>query len=362
MKNANIRHCIILGTRPEIIKMSSLIRELKNNNYNFFIIHSNQHYSKEMDEVFFKELELPQPKYNLNIGSGNHGEQTAKIIKGVEDILLNEKPDIVYVQGDTNTVAGGAIAASKLGIKIAHIEAGLRSYDRMMPEEINRIITDHISDFLFVPTEKAAKALKEEGIDKDKIFIVGNTIVDAVFQNIELAKHKADILKKFNVKAGNYFLLTLHRPSNVDNKNVFSEIIDGLSDVNKKFGFKIIFPIHPRTKNQIEKFGINLPEGILAVDPIGFLEMLQLEQNARLILTDSGGIQEEACILNVPCITIRENTERPETVDVGANILAGTSRVGIVKSAEIMLAASTKWDNPLGDGRSAKNIIKRIIE
>src|SRR5665647_453229 len=214
-KSKPMKHCIILGTRPEIIKMSSLIRELQDNGEDFIIIHSNQHYSKEMDAVFFEELELPKPKYNLNIGSGLHGAQTAKIIQGVEEILVDEKPDVVYVQGDTNTVLGGALAAAKLGIKVAHIEAGLRSYDRNMPEEINRIMTDHISDFLFSPTEAAAKILKSEGIDESKIFVVGNTIVDAVSQNIDIAKAKVDILNKLNIKEKEYFLLTLHRPGNV---------------------------------------------------------------------------------------------------------------------------------------------------
>ena len=356
-KLKTMKHCIIIGTRPEIIKMSPIIRELQAANESFFIIHSNQHYSKEMDAVFFDELELPTSKYNLNIGSGLHGAQTAKIIQGVEDILINERPDIVYVQGDTNTVLGGAIAAVKLGIKVAHIEAGLRSFDKRMPEEINRIITDHSSDFLFPPTEKAANILINEGIDRDNIFIVGNTIVDAVLHNIDLAKQKINILSKLNLDSKKYFLLTLHRPSNVDIKDVLIEIIEGLSIMSKQFGLSIIFPIHPRTKNQIDKFNIKLPKEFIAIEPIGFLEMLQLEQNAKIIFTDSGGIQEEACILRVPCVTMRENTERPETVDVGANILAGTSKDEIIKCANLMFSINPDWVNPLGDGKSSRKII-----
>ncbi len=352
-----MKFSVILGTRPEIIKLSSLIRELERKKADYFIIHSNQHYSKEMDEVFFDELELPKPKYNLNIGSGNHGEMTGRMMIAMEKILIDEKPDCVFVQGDTNTVLAGALAASKLGVKIAHIEAGLRSYDKSMPEEINRVITDHISDYLFAPTKLAADILEREGIGKNKIFKVGNTIVDAVFQNSEIAARKVNKLDTLKINKDEYFLLTMHRPSNVDSQANISSIFQALEKVYEKYNLPIIFPIHPRTKKQIESFNLSLPKGITEIPPIGFLEMLQLEAEARLIITDSGGIQEEACILKVPSVTLRFNTERPEAIEVGASVLAGNSCSKIITSIDLMLNKSRNWKNPFGDGESANKIL-----
>jgi UDP-N-acetylglucosamine 2-epimerase (non-hydrolysing) len=353
---------IILGTRPEIIKLSSVIRESQSKGLDFFIIHTNQHYSKEMDEIFFKDLELSKPKYNLNVGSGPHGSQTGNMLIKIEKVLEKEKPDIVLVQGDTNTVLAGALAASKLQIKVGHIEAGLRSYDKTMPEETNRIITDNISDFLFAPNDLQKEILLSEKIDKEKIFVTGNTIVDAVNQNLEMAKKKYKILKKLNLKPKKYILLTLHRPSNVDNKETFEKILTALDKVSKELNLPIIFPIHPRTQNQIKLFGLKLPKKVLAIKPIGFLEFLDLENNSALCLTDSGGIQEESCILKVPCVTLRENTERPETVQVGANIIAGTDPEKILKSVKKMLAKKPAWKNPFGDGNAGKKIIDILIK
>lgn len=351
-----MKHAIILGTRPEIIKLSSLVRLMQEKKSDYFIIHSNQHYSKDMDEIFFEELELPKPKYNLGVGSNTHAKMTAKILEGLEDILIREKPDVIYVQGDTNTVMAGALTASKLGVKIAHIEAGLRSYDRDMPEEVNRIVTDHISDYLFPPTAKSAQILETEGIDKAKIHTVGNTIVDAVYQNLEISKNKINTLDKLGLKENNYFLLTMHRPSNVDNKEILSGLLATMGELAEKHKVEVVFPIHPRTSKQIESFNIELDSGIRMIEPVGFLDMLQLESGAKVILTDSGGIQEEACILHTPCVTLRENTERPEVVEVGASILAGRDHDLIMKSVSGMLNKDTNWQNPLGDGNSAKNI------
>lgn len=351
---------IILGTRPEIIKMSSLIRACEKHSLDYFIIHSNQHYSPEMDEIFFDELELPKPKYNLGVGSLSHAKMTAKMLDGLEEILVEEKPDVIFVQGDTNTVMAGALAASKLGVKIAHIEAGLRSYDRTMPEEINRIVTDHISDYLFPPTPKAAEILIEEGIDDKKIFKVGNTIVDAVYQNLDIAQDKINVPKNLKLEKGKYFLLTMHRPSNVDIKENLESIIKALAEIAKEYQLPMIFPIHPRTKKQMEAFGLALPEGVREIQPVGFLEMLQLERNAKLILTDSGGIQEEACILKVPSVTLRENTERPETVEVGASILAGSDTEEILRATKKMVTTAPTWENPFGDGKSAEKIINIV--
>ncbi len=349
-----------MGTRPEIIKLSPVIRELEKNKINFFIIHTNQHYSYEMDKVFLDELKLPQPKYNLNLNQiRNHGEMVGKMLIGIEKILLNEKPDLVIVQGDTNTTLAGALASSKLRIKLAHVEAGLRSYDQSMPEEINRKITDHLSDFLFCPTTNQKKILLKEGVAKKNIFVTGNTIVDAVFQNIRIADEKKDLVKKY--KNQNYFLLTLHRPANVDDKKVLERIIKTLEKIADGYKTLIIFPIHPRTKKNLEKFNIKTNKNkIKIIKPIGYLEMLLAEKYAKLIFTDSGGLQEEACILRVPCVTLRFNTERPETIEVGANMLAGNKEKQIIKSVKIMLSKKKNWKNPFGNGDSGKKIIKII--
>lgn len=354
---------IILGTRPEIIKMSPIINACEEENIQYQLIHSGQHYSYEMDKVFFQELELPEVDYNLDVGSGTHAGQTAKILAGVEKILIKEnygKNDIVLVEGDTNTVLASSLAATKLRIKVGHVEAGLRSYFRGMPEEINRTLTDHISDYLFAPTENAKKNLLREGIDKDKIFVTGNTIVDSVYQNLAIAKEKigSKIFKKLNIDKGNYFLLTLHRQENVDIEERLKGVVDGLNLISKKYNLPIIFPIHPRTKKMIEKFNLESDKNIKMISPIGYLEFLQLEANAKLILTDSGGVQEESCILKIPCVTLRDNTERPETIEVLGNILVGCDKKKIIKGAELMLNKKRDWKNPFGDGNAAKRIVK----
>lgn len=351
---------IILGTRPEIIKMSPVIRECQRRGMDHFVLHTGQHYSYKMDQIFFEQLELRQPEYNLDVGSGNHGEQTGKIMGEVEKILMKDMPSIVLVQGDTNTVVGGALAASKLHIRVGHIEAGLRSFDRSMPEEINRVVTDHISDYLFAPTEIAKNNLLNEGITEEKILVTGNTVVDSVYQNREIADRKVDILNDLGLKPKEYFLATTHRAENVDNRNKLREIIKCLELINREFSLPIIFPMHPRTRKMIRQFGFEF-DGIKAIDPMGFLEFIQLEANARLVLTDSGGVQEETCILGVPCVTLRDNTERPETLDVKSNILAGTDAEEILKSAKKMLHQGNGWRNPFGDGNACKRILDTIF-
>lgn len=353
------RLAFILGTRPEIVKLSPIIRECVRKKIKFIVIHSNQHYSPDMDAIFFKELKLPQPNYNLKVGSGTHGVMTAKIISQLEPILLKENPNWIIVQGDTNTVLASALTATKLHIKVAHVEAGLRSYDRSMPEEINRILTDHISDILFCPTKNQAKILINEGIENNKIAVVGNTIVDAVYQNYKIAeKHK----KYQHYQKERYFLLTMHRPSNVDTKSTLEKVINNLESLSNKFNMPIYFPIHPRTKNQINKFKIKLiSKHIKIVPPVGFLEMLIMEKCAKLILTDSGGIQEEACILQVPCLTLRENTERPETLKAGANILVGSDKNKLIISTSKQINKKRIWKNPFGNGKSSAKIINYLF-
>jgi len=352
---------IVLGTRPEIIKMSPIMRELENQTLDYFILHTGQHYSYNLDKVFFEELELPEAKYNLDIGSGTHAEETGKMLIGIEKILLKEKPDVVLVEGDTNTVLAGALAAVKSHIKVGHVEAGLRSYDRNMPEEINRVLADHVSDYLFAPTEKAKENLLREGIDKSKIFVTGNTIVDAVYQNLEIPRRKVDNLNKLNLNPEEYFLVTAHRQENVDVKERLKGILDGLELVYNKFNYPIIYPAHPRTKKKIREFGLKIPNGIELIKPPGFLEFLQLEANAKLVLTDSGGVQEEACILKVPCVTLRDNTERPETLEVGSNILAGVNQNKILEGVKLMLSKERNRVNPFGDGKAGSRITK-ILE
>jgi UDP-N-acetylglucosamine 2-epimerase (non-hydrolysing) len=347
---------IILGTRPEIIKMSPIIRVCETHGIDYFILHTGQHYSYEMDRAFFEELDLPEPKYNLDVGSGTHADQTGRILVGIEKVLMEEKPEIVLVQGDTNTVLAGALAAAKLHIRVGHVEAGLRSFDRTMPEEINRVVADHLSYHLFAPTETARQNLLAEGIEDYRICVTGNTIVDAVFQSLELSKKKATVLKDLELKPGEYFLVTSHRQENVDSPETLRSIIMGLEAIHKEYSRPIIFPMHPRTQKMVEQFMIPL-DGISVIEPVGFLDFLQLESNAYLVLTDSGGVQEETCILSVPCVTLRENTERPETIEVGSNVLAGTGAGEILAAVRQMLSRPRTWTNPYGDGMAGRLIV-----
>ena len=340
---------IVVGTRPEIIKMSPIIRECQKQNLNYFIIHTGQHYSYEMDRIFFEELELPEPKYNLNVGSGSHAEETSKILTGIEKVLINENPSVVLVEGDTNTVLAGALAATKLHIGVGHVEAGMRSYDKNMPEEINRILTDHISDYLFASTGNARKILLGEGISGEKVFVTGSTIVEAVSRHVEIASKRTC----FELEPSSYFLVTSHRAENVDVPERLSNILKGVGGLCQEFKLPVIYPVHPRARKNLERFGVSIPTGVRLINPAGYLEFLQLEQNARLILTDSGGVQMEACILHVPCITLRSYTEWVETAEIGANMLAGCEPESILGATRQMLERSNRWENPFGDGTAA---------
>lgn len=341
--------------------MSPMIRECQRQGLDYSILHSGQHYSYELDEVFFVELGLPQARHSLDVGSGSHAEQTGRILAGVERILLSEQPDIVLVEGDTNTVLAAALAAAKLHIRVGHIEAGLRSRDRSMPEEINRTLTDHISDYLFAPTEKSRQNLLVEGIADGRIFVTGNTIVDAIYHSLDISNSKLDVLSELNLSKAEYLVVTAHREENVDIKARLKGILDGLELVYNEFRLPIIFSVHPRTRKRMSEFGLKVPKGIETLAPLGFLEFLQLEKKARLILTDSGGVQEEACVLCTPCVTLRDNTERPETIEVGSNILAGASPERIFNCSQIMLTRQNNWQNPFGDGRTAKRIVEILI-
>ena len=349
----------ILGTRPEIIKLSPVIRECERLGLNYSVLHTGQHYSWNMDKVFFENLELSAPKFKLNVGSGSHGEQTGKILMTVEKVLKKEKPDIVLVQGDTNSTLAGALAATKLHIKVGHVEAGLRSFYKYMPEEINRVLADHCSDYLFPPTIQSKKNLCREGISEKKIFLVGNTVVDAVYQNIKIA-HKTSVLNDLGLSPKKYFLVTIHRQENVENKSRFRSIFNGLEKIGE-LGFEVVYPIHPRSRKQMKLFNLQ-SEKVRIIDPVDFFSFLQLESNAIVILTDSGGVQEEACILKVPCVTLRDNTERPETIQVGSNILAGTDSGKIFDCTKEMAAKKKEWKSPFGDGNASKRVIKEITK
>lgn len=341
---------IVLGTRPEIIKLFPVIREYVEQNIEHCIIHTGQHYSHDLDGIFFAELGIPHPDYNLGTGNRPHNSQIGAMISHLGIVLDKEKPDVVLVLGDTNTVLSGAIAASKLHIKIGHIEAGLRSHNRHMPEEINRILTDHCSDLLFATTELAKKNLLVEGIDRDKIFVTGNTIVDTLYA----VRGKAG---KESLHGKPYALATIHRTENVDSRERFTAILDCLKMVNDIL--PVVYPIHPHAKMRADDYRLDL-RFIEVVSPAGYLEFINLESNADIVLTDSGGVQEEACILQVPCVTLRDETERPETVDVGANVVAGVCPERVVECVRKMMDAERKWDNPFGDGRSGKRIVEII--
>ncbi len=355
-----MRLALIVGTRPEIIKMSPLIREAQQKNLDFVLIHTGQHYSYSMDEVFFSQLNLPRPDVHLDVGSGLHGEQTAKILAGLESAFLKTKPDVVLVQGDTNTVFAGALGAVKLHIAVGHVEAGLRSFDRSMPEEINRVLTDHISEYLFAPTETAKNYLLKEGIEDSNIFVVGNTVTDAVMQHLKLVEPKANqILSKYGLSSKKYFLVTAHRAENVDLKEKFSGLLKGLQNLVKETGYRVLYPIHPRAQKMLDTFSLDT-SGLTLIDPVDYLSMLCLQAHAAVVLTDSGGLQEESCILKTPCVTLRENTERPETLEIGANLLAGTNPEKIVSCAKQMLTKNADWSNPYGDGSTAEQILELL--
>ncbi|MEH2516371.1 UDP-N-acetylglucosamine 2-epimerase (non-hydrolyzing) [Bradyrhizobium sp. AZCC 1610] len=345
---------ILVGTRPEIIKMAPVIRECQTRKLNHFIIHSKQHYSEKLDAIFFSELDLPAPKYNLNVGSGGHANQTGRILIELEPILVSENPDVLLVQGDTNTVVAGALAAHKLHIKVGHIEAGLRSFDQTMPEESNRIIADHISDYLFAVTELQVDHLTKEGLPESKIFKVGNTIVDALLSHRIKAEKSSQILSELRLQKKKYYLLTSHRAANVDDPDALKELIQLIT----KIPGNVCWPIHYRTQKVLKESKIDLPANLTWTEPVGYSDFVNLLSNCTAVITDSGGVQEEACILGVPCVTIRDSTERPETVDLGANVL-------VHRNADAMVAALKRpikpWTNPFGDGRTAERILDVIM-
>jgi UDP-N-acetylglucosamine 2-epimerase (non-hydrolysing) len=366
---------IVIGTRPEIIKMAPLCEELGNRGVDYFILHTGQHYNFNMDRVFFDEFKLKEPDVNLGIGSGTHGETTGKMITHIEKVLVERRPDIVLVNGDTNTTMAGALAAVKLHTLVGHVEAGIRNYDRRMPEEYNRIVADHVSDYLFAPSKLTEQNLMEEGISRGTsylyygnftrplIFLTGNTIVDVVREIMPRIK-SSDVISKLGLEEDSYFYVTAHREENVDRKDRLSSILRGLQMVSEHFDLPMVFPIHPRTRKRVEEFGLQgLLDGmgtLKLVEPGGYIDHLALESNAKLVLTDSGGMQEETCTLKVPAVVMRDVTDRPEGLEVGATMLSGLNADAILEASKIMISKRRDWENPYGDGQTSRKIVDLI--
>lgn len=357
----------IVGARPNFMKIAPIYAEMKRRELEFspLIVHTGQHYDAKMSDAFFDDLGMSKPDIHLEIGSASHAVQTAKIMLEFEPVVLREKPDWVVVVGDVNSTIACALVASKLGVKIAHVEAGLRSWDRTMPEEINRILTDSISDLLLTPSSDGNENLKREGISDEKVKLVGNVMIDSLFRNLEIAK-ESKILENLGLLEKDYSVLTLHRPSNVDEKETFKNLLEALSEISRKI--PIIFPAHPRTASRIEEFGFAdriKNSNIIIVEPLGYLDFLNLMSNSKLVLTDSGGLQEETTALKIPCLTLRENTERPITIEMGTNVLVGTNPEKIKQEAFRILEKADFTNDakvpPLWDGKTAVRICEALL-
>lgn len=350
-----------VGTRPELVKMAPIIRAAAHAGIDLVVIHTGQHYAADMSDVFFEQLELPQPHHNLAVGSGTHAYQIGTMLLRLEQILAAENPDIVLVEGDTNTVLAAAVTANKMGLRVGHVEAGLRSHDRTMPEEVNRILVDHLADELYAPTAAAARNLELEGIPAGRITITGNTVVDEVLHNLTRALQvPSSVAGTADGRA--YALATVHRAENTDDPDRLRGIIDGLQLVGMRLGLEVLLSLHPRTADRLRLNRIPIRAPIRSLAPVGYFESIALQARATIVLTDSGGLQEEACTLGVPCVTLRDNTERPETIEVGANQLAGTKPEDILAAARVMVGRRGEWVNPFGDGRAGARIISHITE
>ena len=359
----------VVGARPNFMKMAPIIQEM--NKYpekiKHLLVHTGQHYDARMSQSFFFDLDMPKPDVDLGVGSGSHAQQTARVMVEFEKICIQHQPDLVIVVGDVNSTMACAITAKKLGIKVAHIEAGLRSRDISMPEEINRLCTDVLSDYLFTTDHFANENLVNEGVSKDKIFFVGNVMIDTLLQQRERAKG-IGLVEKWGLKSREFATLTLHRPSNVDDSVILKNILSAINETANKI--PVIFPIHPRTRKMVEQFGLasffsksENPKGLWPIEPLGYLELLHLNMNALMVITDSGGLQEETTVLGVPCITLRDNTERPITCEVGTNFIIGNSYQAISEHVNMILNGQLRrgkipenWD-----GKAAERIVKILV-
>jgi UDP-N-acetylglucosamine 2-epimerase (non-hydrolysing) len=358
---------IVAGARPNFMKIAPLIRALRHSDtgLRWKLVHTGQHYDREMNEVFFEELEIPAPDISLGVGSGSHAEQTAKIMVLFEKVCLDRRPAAVIVVGDVNSTLAASIVAKKLGIRVAHVEAGLRSRDWTMPEEVNRVVTDAVSDYLFVTERSAIENLLAEGKAPDRIYFVGHVMIDNLFfQRDKLAGLDTSSLNSSRLKRqyGRYGVVTLHRPSNVDDPHTLSAILSALEEISGDL--PLIFPVHPRTRQNLEQLRPRMSQAIMLTAPLPYMDFLNLWKDAVMVLTDSGGIQEETTAVGVPCLTIRDNTERPITVAEGTNVLVGTDRGAIVREARHVLAGQTKGGRcpELWDGKAAERIVSILAE
>ena len=360
---------IVAGARPNFMKVAPIVAAMKRRHDEFqpLLVHTGQHYDEAMSEAFFRDLGMPAPDVYLGVGSGSHAQQTAAIMQAFEPVAINEQPDWVIVVGDVNSTLACALVSVKLGIKVAHVEAGLRSRDRTMPEEINRLLTDQIADLLLTPSPDADKNLLAEGIPEERIRFVGNIMIDSLLSQLDRAKQSTSRID-LGLADKDYAVLTLHRPSNVDDTTAFVRVIAALEEIARRL--PVVFPAHPRTRKMIGELGltgrVEKIKGLLVIDPSGYLDFLQLLSSARLVLTDSGGIQEETTVLGIPCVTLRENTERPITVEMGTNTIAGTNPANIIKAALSALDhppdRSAPCVPPLWDGHTADRILEALME
>jgi UDP-N-acetylglucosamine 2-epimerase (non-hydrolysing) len=343
----------VVGARPNFMKVAPIYRACADRNISQVIVHTGQHYDPNMSDVFFRELHIPTPDINLDVGSGSHAEQTAKVMLRFADVVPSLQPDWVLVYGDINSTLAAALVCAKLSIRVAHVEAGLRSFDRTMPEEINRLVTDQLADLLFTPSADADTNLLREGISAEKIQLVGNIMIDSLVRSLSLAQQRP--IDQYPAK---YALVTLHRPSNVDDSAILSKLLHSLMRISQQL--PVVFPVHPRTRQRINGLGdLEYPPDLHFVEPVGYLDFLRLEQRAAVVITDSGGIQEETTFLGVPCLTLRENTERPITVSLGTNLLLGSDYARLEREVDTILAGSFKQGQipPLWDGHTAERIV-----
>jgi len=361
-----IKIICVCGARPNFMKIAPIMRAFNSKgDFHTLLVHTGQHYDENMSRLFFDELQIPAPDINLEVGSASHATQTAEIMKRFEPVVLDFKPDYVLVVGDVNSTIACGMVAVKLGIKLIHVEAGLRSFDRTMPEEINRLLTDAISDLLFVTEQAGIDNLKNEGIDSDKVYFVGNVMIDTLMANRQKAQ-TSDVLQRLQLSAKEYAVITLHRPSNVDDMDKFGQIVTAFEEIEKEM--KLVFPIHPRTRDNIKAGKLDARmkamTNLLLLEPIGYLDFLRLMSDAALMITDSGGIQEETTILGVPCMTLRENTERPVTITEGTNRLIHATAEDILKNyRQIRSGKRAAAGTPkLWDGRAAERIATIISE
>jgi len=353
----------IIGTRPEIIKMAPVVKALDGLDHEHVLVHSGQHYDVIMDRIFFRDMGLREPDHQFELKEQPPYLQVATTMRQVFDVTRGA--DLVIVHGDTNTTVAGALLAKKDERRLAHVEAGIRSFDRMMPEELNRIIADQMSDLLFAPTATSRKNLLQENVTNG-VHVVGNSVIDALIQNLAIAEKKSDALARFGLKRREYLVLTFHRAENVDSKARLGQALEAFAAAADEADVPILFPIHPRTAKRLREFGLEKRAAALSslrrVQPTGYLDMLILEKEAALVMTDSGGLQEESCYLHVPCVTLRGNTERPETLEIGANVLAGINPERVRAAVRHQLEARRDWSNPYGDGRTSERIAGTVDE